>query len=196
MLRKGAVFLSVVAVMSLILSNTCYAMQLFSREEAFNNVFGEGVQISTENKKLTLEELSKVKERLGGTLHYLNRDSKSEIVPDHYDINFDFVLKDGKKTGVAIIDTEPGKWGLVEVFIALDLNGTVKTVKVLNYQEKRGSAVARQGYLAQFDGKNGKSLFELNKDISAISGATVSSGCVNFAVKKAVVMYEEVYINK
>lgn len=93
MLRKGGVVLSVVAAMAFILSNTCYAIQLLSKEEAFNKVFGEGVQVFTETKELTPQKIVKIKERLGGTLHYVNQDSKSEVIPDDVRIDFDFAVK-------------------------------------------------------------------------------------------------------
>jgi Na+-translocating ferredoxin:NAD+ oxidoreductase RnfG subunit len=37
---------------------------------------------------------------------------------------------------------------------------------------------------------------QVGKDIVGVSGATISSRSATFAVKKAIVMYEEVYLKK
>lgn len=196
MSKKYAALLLVVGGIVFILSNTCYATQLLNKEEAFHKVFGEGVHVSRETKELTPEKIKKIKERLGGILHYINQDAKVQVIPDDVRIDFDFAIKDGQKIGVAIIDIEPGKWGPVELIVAMDLNGIVTRVEILNYQERRGQPVARHSFLAQFEGKNGKNIPEIGKDITVVSGATVSSSCVNFAVKKAIVIYEELYLKK
>lgn len=105
-------------------------------------------------------------------------------------------MKDGKKTGVAIIDEEPGKWGPVDFIIALDLRGAVTRVEVLSYQEKRGQPIARHSFMSQFEGKTSKDPIQVYKDITGVSGATISSRCTTFAVRKAIVLYEELYLNK
>jgi Na+-translocating ferredoxin:NAD+ oxidoreductase RnfG subunit len=97
---------------------------------------------------------------------------------------------------VAIIDVEPGKWGPVEFITAMDLKGTVKRVKVMSYQEQRGRPIARNSFLNQYRGKSSSSPMQVGKDIVGVSGATISSRSATFAVKKAIVMYEEVYLKK
>ena len=97
---------------------------------------------------------------------------------------------------MAIVDEEPGKWGPVEFIIALDLQGVITRVEVLSYQEKRGQPIARHSFMSQFEGKTSKSPLKVNKDITGVSGATISSNCATFAVKKAIVLYEELYLSK
>lgn len=178
------------------LAKPCFAMQLLTKEEALKKVFGSGVEIKTENKELAGPSLSKIKERLGGSLIFSQKGSKSTEVVQNPNVDFYFAVKDGKKTGVAIIDDEPGKWGPIEFIIALDLQGVVTRVEVLSYQEKRGQPIARHSFLSQFEGKTSKSPLQIEKDITGISGATISSTCATFAVKKAIILYEELYINK
>ena len=95
---------------------------------------------------------------------------------------------------MAIVDEEPGKWGPVKFIIAMDLRGVVKVVKVMSYHEKRGRPIARSSYMKQYKGKTGKSTLQVGKDIIGISGATISSRSATFAVKKAIVLYEEIYL--
>ncbi len=194
---KKMVLLVILALgIGCVLSNVCFAIQLLTKEDALKKVFGEGAEITVENKELTEPALSKVKERLEGSLVFYQKGSKSAKVEEKTNFDFYFATKDGKKAGVAIFDEEPGKWGPVDFIIALDLQGAVTRVEVLSYQEKRGQPIARHSFMSQFEGKTSKDRIEVYKDINGISGATISSRCATFAVRKAIVMYEELYLNK
>jgi Na+-translocating ferredoxin:NAD+ oxidoreductase RnfG subunit len=48
----------------------------------------------------------------------------------------------------------------------------------------------------QYSGKTSKSPLTVDKDIIPISGATISSRAATFTVRKAIVIYEEVYLKK
>jgi hypothetical protein len=196
MFRKCILFLTATLCIWLSFSGVTYAVRLLTREDALKKVFGEGVEITTETKELVDPELSKIKERLDGSLVFFQKGSKSKEVSASTTIEFYFASKNGTKTGVVIFDEEPGKWGPVDFIIALDLNGAVTRVEVLSYEEKRGQPIARRSYLSQYDGKTSKSALTVGKDITGVSGATISSRCATFAVKKAIVLYEELYLNK
>ncbi|MDD5595502.1 MAG: FMN-binding protein [Candidatus Omnitrophica bacterium] len=194
---KRAVFsAAIVFCLSILLFGNCYAVQLLSQEEALKKVFGSDVKILTENKDLVEPKLAKVTEKLGGSLICTQKGARLEGCEIKTNFDFYFAQKDGKKTGVAIIDSEPGKWGPVGFIIAMDLQGTVTRVEVLSYEEKRGQPIARHSFLSQFEGKTSKSPLQVDKDITGISGATISSRSAVFAVKKATVLYEELYLNK
>ncbi len=112
-------------------------------------------------------------------------------------------MKNNKAVKIAIIDAQPGKWGHDEFIIAIDLNtGKINNMAVMSYKEKRGRPIARLNFLKQFFGKGSidpisvKSAKGIRKDIRAISGATISSDCACFAVKKVIAIYEEVFLKK
>ncbi len=194
-MARRIVFLVVAAVcISLALPQACFAIRLLTKEKALENVFGPDCEITTETKELTGPELSKVKERLAASLAHYRRGSKSKEVEVGTNIEFYFASKNGEKTGVAIINEEPGKWGPVEFIIALDLQGVVTRVEVMSYKERRGRPIARRSFMKQFEGKTGEDPLKVRKDIRGISGATISSRCACFAVKKAIVLYEELYL--
>ena len=171
-----------------------FAFTLLTKEQALKEVFWSGAQIEPETKELTGDTLAKIKERLGGSLVYEQQGSESAKVAEKHTVTFYFGVKDGQKKGVAIIDTEPGKWGPVEFITAMDIKGTVKGVKVMSYQEQRGRPIARSSFLGQYRGKSSSSPMTVGKDIMGVSGATISSRAATFAVKKAIVIYEEVYL--
>ncbi|CAB1062448.1 hypothetical protein D1BOALGB6SA_7225 [Olavius sp. associated proteobacterium Delta 1] len=183
-------------VVMLVTTVACFAFTLLTKEKALKQVFWKGAQIETEKIELSGDDLLIVEKRLGGSLVYFQEGSESKQVEGKTAIEFHFGLKDGKKRGVAIIDEEPGKWGPVEFITAMDLKGTVKKVKVMSYQEQRGRPIARSSFMNQFRGKSSRSLMQVGKDIVGVSGATISSRAATFSVKKAIVLYEEVYLKK
>jgi len=183
-------------VVLLVTTMVCFAFTLLTKEQALKEVFWSGAEIESESVELTGETLENIKKRLGGSLVYEQQGSESAKVAEKHTVEFNFGLKDGKKRGVAIIDTEPGKWGPVEFITAMDIKGTVKRVKVMAYQEQRGRPIAMSSFMNQYRGKSSRSFLEVGKDITGISGATISSRAATFAVKKAIVIYEEVYLRK
>lgn len=194
MSRKIISLLIIGLCISLALSGVSYAFVLLTKKQALKKVFGKGREIVTETKRLKGETLARIKKRLGGKLVHFQKGSESKRVKGKTKIDFHFALKDGQKTGVAIIDVEPGKWGPVKFIIAMDLKGTVRKVRVMSYQEKRGRPIARLSFLRQYRGKTSKSRLKVGKDITGVSGATISSISATFAVKKAIVLYKELYL--
>lgn len=173
------------------------AATLLTEEEALEDVFGKNAKTERESKTLEGGTLAKVKERLGGELVHFREGSQSKKVEEKTTFEFIFQVKDGKRTGVAILDSEPGKWGPVVFIIAMDpATGAVTRVSVMSYEEKRGKPIARRTFMGQFEGKTTKDQFKLGKDITSISGATISSDAAVFAVKKAVVLYGSLYLAK
>lgn len=179
---------------TLLLPATGQAFTLLTKEQALKEVFGGGAEVEVETKELSGDTLKTVKERLGGKLVHYQAGSESRRVAAERDVDFYFASKGGKRFGVAIIDVEPGKWGPVTFIIAMTLDGTVKRVRVMEYVEKRGRPIARRSYMRQYAGKSSRSTLQVGRDITGISGATISSRAATFAVKKAIVLYEELYL--
>ncbi len=171
-----------------------YAVRILDKEEALERVFGSDVKVTIETKQLNGNKLSIIKKRLGGKLVHFQKGSKSARVNSATKVDFYVVKKDGKKLGVAIIDVEPGKWGPVEFIIGLNGSGIVKRVEVMAYKEKRGRPIARRNFMRQYEGKTSKDPIRIRDDIRGISGATISSRSASFAVRKAIVLYEELYL--
>ena len=198
MYLKNRTILSMLAGIFVIVSvsGICYAYTYLTKDQALTEVLGTDCEIVTETERLKGPILEKIKERLGGKLVYYQEGSESAEVASNKKIEFHFAVQDGKKVRVAVIDTEPGKWGPVDFVIAMDLEPRIKTVKVMRYMEKRGRPIARTTFLNQYTEKTASAPLEVGKDITAVSGATISSRAATFAVKKALVMYEECYSGK
>lgn len=173
----------------LFLTSSSFAL---TKEEILKTVFGTDTQIVTETKNISAGKLAKMRERLGGAFNYVPKGSTIKF-EEKNKADFLFVVKEGKKVGVAVIDQEQGKWGPMDVIAAMDLNGAVKRVEIIKHVEKKGQPVARRSFLSQFEGKNSNQI-QSGKDVNTVSGATITSNCVIFAVKKAVALYDELYL--
>lgn len=86
--------------------------------------------------------------------------------------------------GYFYYDHVVGKHLLIDYAVAVEADGRVRKVEILNYRESYGGEVQQAGWLQQFAGKTSTSELKVNGDIRNISGATLSSTHVTEGVKK------------
>lgn len=96
----------------------------------------------------------------------------------------------GRDLGWLAVDQVIGKSELITYAVALDANGTVMSVEVLDYRESHGGEIRLAGWRKQFVGKTGGDPVELNKDIKNISGATLSCRHVTEGVRRLLKVYD------
>ncbi len=77
-----------------------------------------------------------------------------------------------------------------DYYILFDKNKTVQAVKVFNYQATHGQEVTAKGWLKQFIGHDGSEPLQVDKNIDAISGATISV----YAITSDVEMKTEILV--
>lgn len=90
------------------------------------------------------------------------------------------------RTGGCSISNDLQKDGTSEYFdyyILFDKHKTVRAVKVFNYQATHGHEITSKGWLNQFIGYNGSKPLQVNKNIDAISGATISVYAITIDVE-------------
>lgn len=92
--------------------------------------------------------------------------------------------------GWLIVDQVIGKTEMITYALALDANGAVRSVEVLDYRESHGGEIRLAGWRKQFVGKTGRDPVELNKDIRNISGATLSCRHVTAGVQRLLKVYD------
>jgi len=186
----------VVSGMLVACSGVCSAFTLLTQEQAFEEAFWKDATIETETRELTGKVLKTIKERVGGNLVYYQEGAEDQVVEERTSYEFFFAVgDDGERKAVSVVDTEPGKWGPVTYCITMMMDGSIKSVKVLSFEEQRGRPIARLSYMNQYRKKNAGSDLEVGKDIIGITGATISSRSATFTVKKVLVIYEELFLN-
>lgn len=180
---------------SMILVVVSHAFTLMTEEQALKDMFGDA-EVKKETMRLRGKTLKTVLGRLDGKLVYEQVGSESAPVAASKKVDFYVASRNGKPLGVAIIDVQPGRWGPVEFIIGMDFQARVRKVRVMSYQEKRGRPIARRSFMTQYVGKTSKSTLTVGRDITGISGATISSRAATFSVKKALVLLEELYLKE
>lgn len=96
----------------------------------------------------------------------------------------------GRLVGFFIVDYVIGKHEVIDYAVALDAAGKVRRVEVLQYREAYGSEIANRDWLAQFAGKGGGDSLAPGRDITIISGATLSSRHVTEGVKRVLAIHD------
>ena len=77
----------------------------------------------------------------------------------------------------------------IDYVVALDPDGRIRSVEILQYRESYGGEIRSPGWLAQFAGKSSTSALQVGNDIRNISGATLSSHHVTEGVKRILAYY-------
>ena len=91
--------------------------------------------------------------------------------------------------GWFIADEVVGKHNFIPFALALDANGAVKSIEILEYREAYGDQVRNPAWRAQFSGKQHGAKLALTKDIQNFSGATLSSRHITDGVKRLLATY-------
>lgn len=94
------------------------------------------------------------------------------------------------RVGWFILDRVLGKHEMITYAVALTPDGTVKRVEILEYRETYGGEIRNSAWRQQFVGKRFGSGVQLGKDITNITGATLSSRHVTDGIRRLLVTYQ------
>ena len=96
------------------------------------------------------------------------------------------ISKDGNIIGYTVKVSPSGYGGEISMMVGVNADLTISGVKILSLSETPGLGAKAQdeAFLPQFKGKNEK--MALKKDITAITGATITSTAVTLGVKEAI----------
>ncbi len=96
----------------------------------------------------------------------------------------------GRLLGYFFVDYVIGKHEVIDYAVALNPDGRVRRVEVLEYRESYGGEVANRDWLAQFEGKRFGDSLVPGRDIRIISGATLSSRHVTEGIKRVLAIHD------
>lgn len=184
----------VAALLLVALARPAGAVVLLNQDQALKAMFPDVDKIVAESVALTGDQVTAVKSQLGDKWTLYQASGKAEDLTEVETAIFYFGMKADARTGVAVIEVQPGKWGPVKFIVAMDLAGKVTNLAVMSYVEQRGRPISTKRFLGQFIGKTAKSPIQVGKDVDAVSGATISSRASAFAVKKVIALYGTVYL--
>jgi Na+-translocating ferredoxin:NAD+ oxidoreductase RnfG subunit len=98
--------------------------------------------------------------------------------------------KNGAFLGWFIVDEVLGKHEFITWALALNADGRVKSIEVMEYRETYGYEIRNTDWRAQFLGKKHGAPLKLDDDIRNISGATLSCRHITDGVKRLLSFYE------
>ncbi|MBX7231360.1 MAG: FMN-binding protein [Bdellovibrionales bacterium] len=96
------------------------------------------------------------------------------------------------QNNVVYIDQVLGKHEMITYAIGIDEKDQVVGVEIIEYRESYGHQIRRPEWRKQFIGKNKDSELKLDKDITNISGATLSSAHITAGVKRILKTHDEI----
>jgi Na+-translocating ferredoxin:NAD+ oxidoreductase RnfG subunit len=159
------------------------AIEYMTKEEALKIAFPSSDTAAPEKKETSSEAATTI-EALWG--------KKSDST--NYKI---YIGKKGSDVqGYAMFLTRGTKYQPITFMVKVSPSGKVDLVVVVVYREPRGDEVKEPRFLKQFFGKTHKDKVELNRDITAVAGATVSAEVITAGVKEALFVVNDLYLSK
>jgi len=86
--------------------------------------------------------------------------------------------------GFAYLDKAPSKTDEFDYLVLFDTDLIIKKAKILVYREDYGGEIGSKRWLKQFIGKSSEDRLVYEKDIVAISGATISANSMTIAINR------------
>jgi Na+-translocating ferredoxin:NAD+ oxidoreductase RnfG subunit len=100
----------------------------------------------------------------------------------------------GQIDGYAVVQNTIGKHKPMTYMVGVDNEGSVSNVELLVFRESRGSDVRKKRFNAQYEGKTVLDPVRINKDITNITGATMSVRSMSAGIKRVLVLIDEFYL--
>ncbi len=153
--------------------------------------------------KITKDKIAELEEKNSSetmaSLIKADKFTEEEFKDGENEFTYYFALKDGNIIGYIFKTVEKGYGGDVSVMTAVNVDGTVKSVAILDVSNETpglGQNAAKESFYSQYAGKkSGISLLKNGADsakneVNAVTGATITSTAVNKAVNKALKEFE------
>ena len=158
-------------------SSSVYAVQYMTIEEAQKLCFAEATEFVSSDIVLTKDQ-KRVIEKDSGVRVRLDKQKVWQAKAG------------GQLLGWFIQDEVLGKHEFISWVLALNADGSVKQIEILDYRETYGYQIREEMWRSQFTGKKHGAALKLDQDIKNISGATLSCKHISDGVKRLLSFYE------
>lgn len=155
----------------------CYATMYMTVEQAQKLCFPNATAFAPADVKLTREQMKAIEKDSGVRVRLASQKVwRAEA--------------DGKFFGWLIQDEVLGKHEFIQWVLALNADGSVRQIEILDYRETYGYEIRNEKWRAQFAGKQHGAKLKLDDDIKNVSGATLSCRHITDGVKRLLSFYE------
>jgi Na+-translocating ferredoxin:NAD+ oxidoreductase RnfG subunit len=157
-----------------------YSQIYFTEDQAALAIF-PGAKLIRKTIELTPAEIKQIEDRSGEKVHsplvtvWVGAESNGP--------------PNGHKEAL-FVDQVLGKHEFITFGLGIAKTGSVQGLEIMEYRETYGYDVRKPEWRKQFVGKDASSPLKLNKDITNLSGATLSSAHVTAGVRRLVRTYE------
>jgi len=149
----------------------CYAATYLTVGQAQKLCFAEATEFVSADVKLTPAQMKAIEKDSG--------------VRARLDTQKVWRARAGEKfLGWIIQDEVLGKHEFIQWVLALNADGSVRQIEILDYRETYGYEIRNEKWRAQFAGKQRGAKLKLDDDIKNISGATLSCRHITDGVKR------------
>ena len=167
------------AILLLFAGNTLGA-DVLSRDQVLKNAFPLAETFVRQVIRLTDEQMKKLSSEYGKKI-------SSRFVTV-------YIAKKGNETlGYGFVDYTRGKSSFIKYFVAITPDGKIHSIEIMSYRGEKGSEVRQEIFKKQFVGKSADNNINVGSDISAISGATISSQAITKGIRKIVYVWQECF---
>lgn len=155
----------------------CYATTYLTAEQAQKICFTNATQFVSADVTLTPEQMKAITKDSGVRVRLARQKVWRTVDGDTF-------------LGWVIQDEVLGKHEFIQWVLALNPDGSVRQIEILDYRETYGYQIRDEKWRAQFTGKQHGAKLKLDDDIKNISGATLSSRHITDGVKRLLSFYE------
>jgi Na+-translocating ferredoxin:NAD+ oxidoreductase RnfG subunit len=149
----------------------CYATTYLTEQQAQKACFPSATEFVAAEVKLTPKQMKAIE-----------KDSGIRVRLDTQKVWR--AQSNGAFLGWVIEDEVLGKHEFITWILALNADGTVKQIEVMDYRETYGSEIRDEKWRGQFQGKKHGAKLKLDDDIKNVSGATLSCRHITDGVKR------------
>lgn len=167
----------VLSAILMVTSAPLWATQYLTVEEAQHALFPDAGQFVSKPVKLSSGQIDFIEDYSGVSM----RTDKQPVWR---------VESQGGPIGWFVLDEVYGKHEFITYAVALDSEGAVQGVDILNYRETHGGEVRNAQWREQFTDQQYGDRLELGRDIDNISGATLSCKHLTEGVRRILALYQ------
>jgi hypothetical protein len=159
-----------------IASSGAYATQYLTIEQAQRLMFPDAIQFDARPLALSAEQKRAIESASGTRVRRLEQSV--------------WLARSADRTlGWFFVDEVYGKHEFITYALALDPDGSVKQIEVLDYRESYGYEVRNPEWRGQFVGKTRANPVKIDQDIKNISGATLSCVHITDGVRRLLAVH-------
>jgi len=153
-----------------------HAVQYLTVEQAQQALFPAAMRFAPQPLELSAAQIDAIEDLSGQRV----RNAKPQV----------WRAFDGSRpAGWFFVDQVIGKHEFITYALALDADGAVRGIEVMDYRETYGGEIRNEAWRSQFAGKRQGDALKLGENIRNITGATLSCRNVTNGVKRLLAMH-------